>query len=162
MNSFFKITSAFLLCTSALATHAATQRVTVNYTLTVPPACTLSSNGTAINKVLPHDGTAVNQNIDVKCNVPYNIQAKSANSKGANLSAVVNTTDSTRSIPYNIKLSGGPNAVNVNNGTPVNVQPSATTKTDNYTLTANTSSPVVTADYMAGAYTDNVTLEISY
>lgn len=161
MNSLFKMTSILLLSSGALTVHAATQSVTVNYTLTVPTACTLSGHGTSINKVLPHDGTAVNQNIDVKCNVPYSIQANSVNTKGANLSAVVNT-NSNLSIPYNIKLSGGPNPVDVNSGTLVNVQPSATTRTDNYTLTANTPSPLITADYTAGSYTDQITLEISY
>ena len=102
MNSMLKLSSLLLLSMGAFAAHAASQSVTVNYTLTIPTVCTLSGNGTSINKTLPHEGTAVNQSIDVKCNVPYSIKARSANSKGVNQSAVISTANPTLNIPYNI------------------------------------------------------------
>ena len=162
MNSLLKLSSLLLLSMGAFAAHAASQSVTVNYTLTIPTVCTLSGNGTSINKTLPHEGTAVNQSIDVKCNVPYSIKAQSANSKGVNQSAVISTANPTLNIPYNITLTGGPNAVNVNSGVPVTVAPSATTRTDSYTLSAKTPSAIAIEDYIAGIYTDAVMVEISY
>ncbi len=162
MNAFFKTTSALLLSISAFAAHAATQSVTVNYTLTVPTACTLSDKGTAINKVLPHDGTDVNQSISIKCNVAYAIKATSINQKGLNQSAVVNTTDSSLSIPYDITITGGPSSVKVNDSSAVTVAPSSTTKTDTYTLSAKTPLPISIEDYIAGEYKDSVNIEIIY
>ena len=162
MNSLLKMTSILLLSSGAITVHAASQSVTINYSLTIPTACSLSNNGTSINKTLPHNGTAVDQSINVKCNVPYTIKASSVNSAGDNKSNVVNSFNTTLKIPYDITLTGGPIAVNVNGGASASITPSSSTKTDTYNLSAKTASPITLEDYTAGIYTDAVTVEISY
>lgn len=162
MNSLLKMTSILLLSSGAITVHAASQSVTINYSLTIPTACSLSNNGTSFNKTLPHDGTAVDQSINVKCNVPYTIKASSVNKAGDNKSNVVNSSDTTLKIPYEITLTGGPIAVNVNGGASTSITPSSSTKTDTYNLSAKTASPITIEDYIAGTYTDAVTVEISY
>ena len=161
MKIMSKIASFFILSSAALTVQAATQSVTVQYTLTIPTACTLSNQGTTLNVALPHDATPVTQSLNVKCNVPYTIQASSTNAKGNNQSAVVNTSDATLQIPYDITMAGTTPVI-VNGATSAQVLPTATTKTDVYTLTAKTPTAITVEDFIAGSYADQVTVEITY
>ncbi len=83
MKLLFKLTSALLLGASAFAAHAATQSVTVQYTLTVPTACTLSKAGTTLVNSLPVNGTPVNETFSVTCNTDYTISAQTKNPYGS-------------------------------------------------------------------------------
>lgn len=161
MNSFIKLTSIILLSAGAFAAHAGTDSITVKYILTVPTACAISNKAKAISLALKPDTTPVTQNIDVKCNVNYTVKAASANNLGPNKSQLVNP-QSPLKIPYDINLTGGPTSVIVNGGASGKVAPVATTKTDTYTLTAKTESAIAIEQYIAGDYTDTVTVEISY
>lgn len=163
MHSLFKLTSALLLGASAFAAHAATQSVTVQYTLTVPTACTLAKAGTTIAKSLPVDNTPVNETFSVTCNADYTISAKTKNASGT-----VNTSylryagpQGSTFLVYPITLSSPLRNVPVNNaaGTKVTAGLSATPET--YTLTA--SAPVFPlSSLLAADYTDEVTIEIAY
>lgn len=167
MNSLFKITTALLLGTGAFAVHAASQSVTVNYTLTVPTACTLSKAGTTIPKSIPVDGTTVTETFDVTCNVDYTIaaQAKNAIAGQLNMSMLQNSTATLPSvpIPYNLSLSTPGLIIPVNNaaGTMVPSTPIVLPKT--YTLSAESPSiaPLIST-LQAGDYTDQVTIQITY
>ncbi|MEZ2903536.1 spore coat protein U domain-containing protein [Acinetobacter terrestris] len=163
MNSFIKRTSILLLSTGAFAAHAGTDSITVKYILNVPTACAISNKVKAVDLSLKHDTTPATQSIDVKCNVNYTIKAASANKLGDNKSQLVNP-QSTNKIPYDITLTGGPasTSVTVNGAASGKVAPAATTKTDSYILTAKTESKINIEEYMAGDYTDTVTVEISY
>lgn len=161
MNSFIKLTSILLLSTGAFAAHAGTDSITVKYTLTVPTACAISNKVKAISIPLKPDTTPATQNIDVKCNVNYTVKATSENNLGPDKSELINPL-STLKIPYNISIKGGPTAVIVNGAASGIVAPAATTKTDTYTLTAKTESAIAIEEYIAGDYTDTVTIEISY
>ncbi|WP_180064247.1 spore coat protein U domain-containing protein [Acinetobacter sp. YH16042] len=167
MNSLLKLSSILLLSSGALTAHAASQSVTVNYTLTVPTACTLSKAGTTISKSIPVDGTTVNETFDVTCNVDYTISAKAKNASSGqlNMSVLQNSSGSLAlpQIPYNINFSalGLPVPVNDAAGLVVPSTPIATPKT--YTLSA--SSPIVTgmvSTLPASDYTDEVTIQIAY
>ena len=161
MNSLFKITSALLLGTSAFATHAATQSVTVQYTLTVPTACTLSKAGTTVSKSIPVDGTPVNETFSVMCNTDYTISAQTKNPNGmVNQSYLryAHPTGST-SISYPITLSSPLRKVPVNNATGTKVTAGMTNVSETYTLTANAPAFPLSS-LLATDYTDEVRIEI--
>lgn len=161
MNSFIKRTSILLLSTGAFTAHAGTDSITVKYILTVPTACVITNSNKAPILPLRHDTTPVMLNINVKCNVNYIVKASSVNKLGPNKSQLVNP-QSTLNIPYDITLTGGPTPVIVNGIASAIVAPSATTKTDTYTLTAKNESAIAIEQYIAGDYSDTVTVEISY
>ncbi|RKG29689.1 spore coat protein U domain-containing protein [Acinetobacter tianfuensis] len=161
MNSLLKLSSALLLSSSAFCTYAANQSVTVNYTLTIPPSCTLSSTTPVINKTLPVDGTNVDADFSIKCNVAYMLDIKSANSTGANTSVVRHKDNTSSTIPYNISVTGGRTPVVVN-GTPSTVPAQASTTDDKYILSAKLASGLTTPNYLAGEYKDTVTINMNY
>lgn len=162
MNSFIKLTSILLLSTGALVTHAAgTESITVKFMLNVPTACVITNNNKAPTIYLMHNTTPVMLNIDVKCNTDYTIKASSGNSLGPNESELINPK-STQNIPYSVTMTGGPTPVIVNGLASAKVAPSTPTKTDIYTLSAKTKSKLAIQEYIAGDYTDNVTVEITY
>ena len=167
MNSLIKLSSILLLSTGAFAVHAASQSVVINYTLTVPTACTLSNANKTIPQAIPLDGSAVNETFNVSCNVDYTISAKTKNvplGGGLNVSFLHNTSAiSSPPIPYNVSLSSPLRVVNVNaaGGATVLAGPVITSET--YTLTAL--SPIAASlapTLKAGDYTDTVTLQIDY
>ena len=161
MNSFIKLTSIILLSAGAFAAHAGTDSITVKYIITVPTACVITNNNKAPTIYLMHNTTPVMLNIDVKCNTDYTIKASSGNSLGPNESELINPK-STQNIPYSVTMTGGPTPVIVNGLASAKVAPSTPTKTDIYTLSAKTKSKLAIQDYIAGDYTDNVTVEITY
>lgn len=161
MHSLFKLSSVLLLSGFAFSANAVSQSVTVNYTLTVPAACSMTSAAASINKVLPVDGSAVTENFSVKCNVPYTLEVTSANKTGQSASEVIHKNNASAKIPYNLEVTGGPLAVAVN-GPATSVSPSTSTITTAYTLSAKLPVALVSANYMAGEYTDTVTINMTY
>ena len=163
MNSLFKLTSALLLGASAFAAHAATQSVTVQYTLTVPTACTLAKAGTKVAKSLPVDGTPVNETFSVMCNTDYTISANTKNASGGVNSSSLHYTSPQGSIfiQYPINLSSPLRNVPVNNAAGTKVTAGLSATPEIYTLTA--SAPALTlSSLLAADYTDEVTIEIAY
>lgn len=163
MKLLFKLTSALLLGTSAFAAHAATQSVTVQYTLTVPTACTLSKAGTTVAKSLPVDGTPVNETFSVMCNADYTISAKTKNASGSVNQSWLHYAGpkGTTHIAYPITLSSPLRNVPVNNAAGTKVTAGLSATPEIYTLTA--SAPTFSlSSLLATDYTDEVTIEISY
>jgi len=163
MNSLFKLTSALLLGASAFAAHAATQSVTVQYTLTVPTACTLSKAGTKVAKSLPVDGTSVNETFSVMCNTDYTISAQTKNPNGSVNQSFLRYAGpkGTTLITYPITLSSPLRNVPVNNAAGTKVTAGLSATPEIYTLTA--SAPAFPlSSLLATDYTDEVTIEISY
>lgn len=163
MNSLFKLTSALLLGTSAFAAHAATQSVTVQYTLTIPTACTLAKAGTTVTKSLPVDKTPVSETFSVTCNADYTISAKTKNPNGAvNQSYLRYAGPQGGSyISYPITLSSPLRQVPVNNATGTKVTAGLTATPEIYTLTASAPTFLL-SNFLAADYTDEVTIEIAY
>jgi len=163
MKLLFKLTSALLLGTSAFAAHAATQSVTVQYTLTVPTACTLSKAGTTVAKSLPVDGTPVNETFSVTCNADYTISAQTKNASGSVNQSWLRYAGpkGTSLISYPITLSSPLRNVPVNNAAGTKVTAGLSATPEIYTLTA--SAPAFSlSSLLAADYTDEVTIEISY
>lgn len=163
MNSLFKLTSALLLGASAFAAHAATQSVTVQYTLTVPTACTLAKAGTKVAKSLPANGTPVNETFSVTCNTDYTISANTKYPAGGVNTSYLRYTgpQGTTLITYPITLSSPLRNVPVNNAAGTKVTAGLSAAPEIYTLTA--SAPALTlSSLLAADYTDEVTIEIAY
>ena len=163
MHSLFKISSALLLGASAFAAHAATQSVTVQYTLTVPTACTLSKAGTTVAKSLPVDGTPVNETFSVMCNADYTISAQTKNSSGSVNQSWLRYAGpkGTSLIAYPITLTSPLRNVPMNNAAGTKVTAGLSATPEIYTLTA--SAPAFPlSSLLATDYTDEVTIEISY
>lgn len=163
MNSLIKLSSILLLSTGAFAVHAATQSVTVQYTLTVPTACTLSKAGTTVVKSLPVDGTSVNETFSVMCNTDYTISAKTKNPYGSVNQSWLRYSgpQGITSIAYPITLSSPLRNVPVNNAAGTKVTAGLTATPEIYTLTAR--APALSlSSLLATDYTDEVTIEITY
>ncbi|MGE8542366.1 spore coat protein U domain-containing protein [Acinetobacter sp. ANC 3813] len=161
MHSLFKLSGVLLLSGFAFSAYAASQSITVNYTLTVPAACNLTGTAPSINKVLPVDGSAIDEKFSIKCNVPYTLEVKSANKTGQSASEVIHKNNASAKIPYNLEVTGGSLAVAVN-GPATNVPPSISTTATDYTLSAKLPVALVSSNYMAGEYTDTVTINMTY
>ena len=167
MKKLTKITALALLSCSALSVQAATQSLTINYTLTVPTACKFLNSSTTFNQTIPLDGSSTNFDISIKCNVPYQLSVEALNQTELNQSELINTTiGSTAAIPYSLELrfpsTRPPVPFHVNGPALGPLYPTPLTQTDTFQLQAKTLSAVTSENFAQGNYTDTVTILLSY